>query len=52
MLCGDELLLTLCNRFLYMVILCMDTNFCLKSQIVSLYSQDPGLGISWGYFVP
>ncbi len=51
-LCGGELLLTLCNRFLYMLILCMDANFRLKSQMVSSYSRDPGLGIGWSYFVP
>ncbi len=32
--------------------LCMDTNFHLKNQMVSSYSQDPGLGIGQGYFIP
>ena len=32
--------------------LCMDANFRLKNQLVSNYSQDPGLGIGWAYLVP
>jgi hypothetical protein len=32
--------------------LCMDANFRLKNQLVSNYSQDPGLGIGWAYMVP
>ncbi|PBK66640.1 hypothetical protein ARMSODRAFT_890042 [Armillaria solidipes] len=39
-------------QFLYMIILCMDVNFRLKNQLVSSFSQDPGLGIGWAYFVP
>lgn len=39
-------------RFLYMLVLCMDANFRLKNQMVSNYSQDPGLGIGWAYMVP
>lgn len=39
-------------RFLYVLILCMDANFRLKNQLVSNYSQDPGLGIGWAYMVP
>ncbi|PPR01605.1 hypothetical protein CVT26_013324 [Gymnopilus dilepis] len=39
-------------KFLYMVFLCMDANFRLKNQLVSNYSQDPGLGIGWAYMVP
>ena len=35
-----------------MLFLCMDTNFHLKNQLVSNYSQDPGLGIGWAYMVP
>lgn len=35
-----------------MVFLCMDANFRLKNQMVSNYSQDPGLGIGWAYMVP
>jgi len=35
-----------------MMIVCMDANFRLKNQIVSNYSQDPGLGIGWAYMVP
>jgi len=34
------------------MIICMDANFRLKNQIVSNYSQDPGLGIGWAYMVP
>ncbi|KAF9470218.1 hypothetical protein BDN70DRAFT_774044, partial [Pholiota conissans] len=30
----------------------MDANFRLKNQMVSNYSQDPGLGIGWAYMVP
>lgn len=40
------------TRFLYVLILCMDANFRLKNQLVSNYSQDPGLGIGWAYMVP
>ena len=32
--------------------ICMDANFRLKNQLVSNYSQDPGLGIGWAYMVP
>ena len=32
--------------------LCMDANFRLKNQLVSNYSQDPGLGIGWSYMAP
>lgn len=39
-------------RFLYALIIYMDTNFCLKNQIVSSFSRDPGLGIGWVYFIP
>ncbi|PPQ86897.1 hypothetical protein CVT25_012538 [Psilocybe cyanescens] len=39
-------------KFLYMMIVCMDANFCLKNQLVSNYSQDPGLGTGWAYMVP
>ena len=35
-----------------MLFLCMDANFRLKNQLVSNYSQDPGLGIGWAYMVP
>jgi hypothetical protein len=35
-----------------MLFLCMDTNFRLKNQIVSNYSQDPGLGTGWAYMTP
>ena len=35
-----------------MMFLCMDANFRLKNQLVSNYSQDPGLGIGWSYMVP
>ncbi|SJL15740.1 uncharacterized protein ARMOST_19245 [Armillaria ostoyae] len=39
-------------RFLYVLIICMDANFCLKNQMVSSYSCNPGLRIGLGYFVP
>ncbi|KAF9553012.1 hypothetical protein CPC08DRAFT_646182 [Agrocybe pediades] len=39
-------------QFLYMAIICMDANFRLKNQIVSNYSQDPGLGPGWAYMLP
>ena len=32
--------------------LCMDANFRLKHQLVSNYSQDPGLGTGWSYMTP
>ena len=35
-----------------MMVICMDANFRLKNQIVSNYSQDPGLGIGWAYLLP
>ena len=35
-----------------MLFLCMDANFRLKNQMVSNYSQDPGLGTGWAYLVP
>jgi hypothetical protein len=31
---------------------CMDANFRLKNQLVSNYSQDPGLGTGWAYMLP
>ncbi|PPR04026.1 hypothetical protein CVT26_001447 [Gymnopilus dilepis] len=34
------------------MIICMDANFRLKNQLVSNYSQDPGLGIGWAYLLP
>ncbi|KAF9540711.1 hypothetical protein CPC08DRAFT_650802 [Agrocybe pediades] len=39
-------------QFLYAAIICMDANFRLKNQIVSNYSQDPGLGTGLAYMVP
>ncbi|PPQ76859.1 hypothetical protein CVT26_001497 [Gymnopilus dilepis] len=39
-------------KFLYMFFICMDANFRLKNQLVSNYSQDPGLGTGWAYMVP
>jgi hypothetical protein len=30
----------------------IDANFRLKNQLVSNYSQDPGLGIGWAYMMP
>ena len=41
----------LCLRYLYMTIVCMDANFRLKNNLVSNYSQDPGLGTGWAYMV-
>jgi hypothetical protein len=35
-----------------MMFVCMDANFRLKNQLVSNYSQDPGLGIGLAYMVP
>jgi hypothetical protein len=35
-----------------MMFTCMDANFRLKNQMVSNWSQDPGLGIGWAYMVP
>ncbi|KAF9470579.1 hypothetical protein BDN70DRAFT_777251, partial [Pholiota conissans] len=39
------------KKFLYRLLLCMDANFRLKNQLVSNYSQDPGLGTGWAYMV-
>ncbi|PPR03501.1 hypothetical protein CVT24_012668 [Panaeolus cyanescens] len=39
------------HRFLYMLYACMDANFRLKNQIVSNYSQDPGLGTGMAYML-
>ena len=39
-------------RFLYMMFVAIDANFRLKNQLVSNYSQDPGLGIGWPYMLP
>ncbi|KAF9471153.1 hypothetical protein BDN70DRAFT_783782, partial [Pholiota conissans] len=39
-------------QFLYMMFTCMDANFRLKNQMVSNWSQDPGLGIGLSYMVP
>jgi len=39
------------SRFLYMMIICMDANFRLKNNLVSNYSQDPGLGTGWAYML-
>ncbi|SJL18317.1 uncharacterized protein ARMOST_21903 [Armillaria ostoyae] len=36
-------------QFLYLLLICIDANFRLKNQMVSLYSRDPGLGIGWAY---
>ena len=38
-------------RYLYMALVCMDANFRLKNQLVSNYSQDPGLGIGMVYML-
>ena len=35
-----------------MMFVAMDTNFHLKNQLVSNFSQDPGLGIGWAYMLP
>ncbi|KAF8201858.1 hypothetical protein BJ912DRAFT_1054149 [Pholiota molesta] len=39
------------QKFLYRLLVCMDANFRLKNQLVSNYSQDPGLGTGWAYMV-
>ncbi|KAG6905120.1 hypothetical protein DXG01_004759, partial [Tephrocybe rancida] len=36
---------------LYQAVVFMDANFCLKNQLISNFSQDPGLGIGWAYMV-
>ncbi|KAK0485564.1 hypothetical protein EDD18DRAFT_1311691 [Armillaria luteobubalina] len=36
--------------FLYLLLICIDTNFHLKNQTVSSYLRDPGLSIGWLYF--
>ncbi|CAA7268125.1 unnamed protein product [Cyclocybe aegerita] len=40
------------EKYLYMKFICMDANFWLKNQLVSNYSQDPGLGVGWAYMLP
>ncbi|KAL0568106.1 hypothetical protein V5O48_013884 [Marasmius crinis-equi] len=37
--------------YLYQLVLCMDTNFRLKEQLVSSHSRDPALCDGQGYFV-
>lgn len=37
---------------MYRPVICLDANFRLKNQLVSNYSQDPGLGIGWAYMLP
>ncbi|PPQ82081.1 hypothetical protein CVT26_003681 [Gymnopilus dilepis] len=39
------------ERILYFVFLCIDANFRLKSQLVSNYSVDPGLGTGLSYTI-
>ncbi|KAF8057953.1 hypothetical protein FPV67DRAFT_1676638 [Lyophyllum atratum] len=39
------------TRFLYTTMVAMDANFRLKQQLVSSYSQDPGLGTGLSYMV-
>jgi len=39
-------------RYLYTGIVSLDANFRLKNNMVSNYSQDPGLGIGWAYLLP
>jgi hypothetical protein len=39
------------KKYLYACILCMDTNFWLKNQLISSFSSDPGLGIGMVYMV-
>lgn len=39
-------------RFLYALLLCMDANFRLRNNLVSNYSNDPGLGVGWAYMIP
>uniref|UniRef100_A0A8H8CFY2 CxC2-like cysteine cluster KDZ transposase-associated domain-containing protein n=1 Tax=Psilocybe cubensis TaxID=181762 RepID=A0A8H8CFY2_PSICU len=38
-------------KFLYTVMICLDANFRLKNQMVSNYSQDPGLGLGLAYMI-
>ena len=38
-------------RFLYAMLVCMDANFRLKNNLVSNFSQDPGLGNGSAYMV-
>ncbi|KAH9476140.1 hypothetical protein JR316_0011711 [Psilocybe cubensis] len=38
-------------KFLYAVMICLDANFRLKNQMVSNYSQDPGLGLGLAYMI-
>jgi hypothetical protein len=35
-----------------MLFVAVDANFRLKNQLVSNFSQDPGLGIGWAYMLP
>ncbi|KAH9474961.1 hypothetical protein JR316_0012060 [Psilocybe cubensis] len=39
------------SKFLYTVMICLDANFRLKNQMVSNYSQDPGLGLGLAYMI-
>lgn len=38
-------------RFLYAMLICMDANFRLKNNLVSNFSQDPGLSNGSAYMV-
>ena len=40
------------TRYLYTGIISLDANFRLKNNLVSNYSQDPGLGVGWAYLLP
>ncbi|PPR02990.1 hypothetical protein CVT24_012178 [Panaeolus cyanescens] len=40
------------DQFLYRAYTAMDANFRLKNQLVSNYSQDPGMGIGLSFMVP
>ena len=39
------------SRFLYAMLVCMDANFRLKNNLVSNFSQDPGLSNGSAYIV-
>lgn len=40
------------DRFLYALFVCLDANFRLKNNLVSNYSNDPGLGPGMAYLIP
>jgi hypothetical protein len=44
--------LTFHGRWLYLLFLGLDANFCLKRKDVSSDKHDNGLSLGWSYFVP